>query len=160
MRTSNFLEKYFDSIDFGSIYAVIYEYIYIVCDVSFNYCPAHYQMVYFYFPILYLILRSRRKNELYNESHNSTLNYIFLTMSNFFKKLLNSNFIIYIFTNFFKKFYFFIKILFDKTIGFKITHYRSVFKKNHTWLSWKPVFKKFSYFGIFSFIRSKWYKNK
>lgn len=131
----------------------IYNYIVFLCDYTFNYCPIHYQMLYFYFPILYIYIFKKKP---FNQ--NTSFNYIIILIKfyiNFFKKL---DLILIVFKNFFLKII--IYIIFFKNIfindSFNIIY--KYFKKTSFSIFWKPIFKKTSYFGLFAYIRSKWYK--
>jgi len=140
-----------------SLYNDIYEVLFYLCDNGFNYCPHFYQMMYFYFPLTYLFLRRRRKNS--NETNFKTpLNYILLHFLLFFKKVQNTNTVVFQLKLIISKVYYFILVSFKQRISPVVDLFSLFFKKVHPWLVWKPIFKKTSYFGLFAYIRSKWYK--
>lgn len=157
------VKNIFFEIQLCEIYEKIYYYICIACNYGFNYCPIYYQMIYFYFPLLYLYIRRQRarKNIYYDfEQYESSINYIIIIVSSFMRKVSNATIYLHCIIMIIKKYYFSAKLMFMYKHGARINAIKQSFRINHIWLTWKPVFKKVSYFGIFSYIRSKWYKNK
>lgn len=116
------------SINFEKHYETVYEYIYIICDYSFNYCPLHYQMVYFYFPILYFLLNSSEKKKASNFKKKTSINYLFISLKNFFKKLTNLNVFFYKIILTLKKIFFFFKIFY---LNFFKPHFVTLKKEIH-----------------------------
>lgn len=129
METIIFFKNFFSNIDVADFVGLLYEHVYNLCNYAFNYCPLHYQMLYFYFPILFLILQKFRSEE--NNYNSTCTNYIFVKLVFFFKKLKNIN-ILFQYTNtFFKKLFLFVKIIFLKKFGSHCAVLFTFIKKNH-----------------------------
>lgn len=128
----------------------IYMFVYTAVNSVLGYCPLFYQLMYFYLPItIYFRLKKNSKNsEKASIFYNSTYNYIF-----FVSKYV----VIYVYQNikkFLHMYVFFLKKFSVYTIMLV------TFFKKCTNFFWRPLFKKISYFGLYSSVRSKWYKNK
>ena len=143
------------SIYLSEIYDVVQHYELLI----FNNCPLYYQIIYGYAPITYLLIRRKyRKNNYKNYFDKSSLNWLFL---NFKLLIFRANKLI-ILINFIKifflKFYYYFKYKLETGNFYKWFFLLNSLKNFFKRIVWKPTFKKYSYFGLFSLIRTKWFK--
>jgi hypothetical protein len=136
-------------------YRYMYNLLFFAVKPVFNTIPFYYQAMLVC--LFIFIFRFFKDKNLYK---NSSLKWLFIVFKNFISKCTNYKIF---FSYFFNKINFFITF-----ISFKVFHHCRYFlsvvvdllKKHNPFVLWRPVFKKTSYFGIFSGMRSKWFKNK
>lgn len=155
----NYTSYYESCSSFEKELLIMYRYIYItilmILKPFFNATSFYYQAMLVCL-VVYLFRVFKDKN-LYKDS---SITWLFLVWKKFI-----TNHIDYI--TFFS--YWLNKVtLFLNYISFNIFHYCryflsfvwDFFKKYNPFFLWRPIFKKTSYFGIFSNMRSKWFKKK
>ena len=137
------LDDFFSS--FMDVWGFIYsKFIYV------KKCPYFWQFTYGYFLLLFLYVRHNHTDKDTFWS-NSSFNEIVILI-----KSLNFFFFLNLVFHFFKSIKVFALSEFLKTVKVYAHFVRSNSQNN----LWAPIFKKISYFGIFSFLRSKWFKKK
>jgi len=136
------------------LYGIVYTALEFIVYYGFHYCPLHYQLVYFWFPLLYILVRRRRmRRDAITYFDNSIINWIFLQL----KKQIS----VYSVYEFLKLSIIKITVFFTSIkiaeLSLVLTY---IFAKITQLipLKWRPIFKKISYFGLFSSIRTKWFK--
>lgn len=101
---------------------------------------------------------------------NTSIIYTFRTSNSFFKKIYVFSKYFYLFRNYLKLLMNYLIIIFKKIslhffnffLDFPVKFGRKYLSHLNTFrlILWKPIFKKWSYFGLFRSYRSKWLNNK
>jgi hypothetical protein len=142
------------------LFSEFYYILAIIIDYTIGYCPFFYQLIYFYVPLVYFIRRRRaKKNNFEGFFDDSVFNWLYLQILSILKMIPKPLVLFEYIKTKVITFFAYIKVICKYAI-------KPLFKEFISWLkarnflTWRPVFKKYSYFGIFSYIRSKWFKNK
>ena len=154
-------ESLWNKIDIAAIVLIeqLSDVLYPPFKLIFMNCPLFYQIIYGY-GLVFIIYRTRkaRKNDNFfdNDSVTWFVSIILSIVSNLKNPLLILDSLIRIKT---QAVYLYKNYLY-RLKNIEIKEAFKAIKKINKSNFWKPVFKKFSYLGIFSFLRSKWYKKK
>ena len=157
----HFYSTYFLDLDsFFSIHLTeAYTFFQYYFSAVFNNCPLFYQVIYGYAPLTYLYIRRKfRKNNYKNYFDKSIFNWFFFNIKLLFFRLTKLIILFNFIEIFFKKIFYLLRHKYSSEYHYNFIFLTNFFKKITTRFVWRPTFKKYSYFGIFSLIRSKWFK--
>ena len=157
----HFYSTYFLSLDvvLSNYFTALYDIVQYYTLLILNNCPFYYQMVYGYAPVTYLLIRRKfRKNNYVNYFDKSNFNWLFFNVKLILFRATKLIIVYNYFEVFFKKLYYYYAHRYYSNYKYKIKFVKVLFTPMLGRNVWKPIFKKYSYFGVFAFLRSKWFK--